>query len=407
MMKNKKMGILAVLVMLVAVTLNAVGGTYAKYISAYDMTDEARVAKWDFRNEATNTVDLFQSSYTKDGYSYVASSDASKVVAPGTEGEYSYKITGTAETNYKATKTVKVLNRIAIVGDYYFEQLGLGNWGTKEGEYEKGQIYYNPIEFSIDGGATWKKAEKFEYDEKTGKFAGLSIEFDVEDDVIYPANYVLTDELEGTIKWRWKFQTGETENEKFANDALDTNLARLVDVADLTMEATVGVVVIQTQEKATVAAKADDTVNVNASRYVVFGNKAPESYLVQAQKEVGYDPVNSQDVVFTGNAIRGTIYNTVNSVADRFQGTNNTGYYYPITVSAYAEENTTITSLHIKSTRYDQDITNGWGNILALTEADKENGIVVTVTYSDNTTKNFTLDMSELTFATTTNQSNK
>ena len=52
----KKMSVLTVLVMLVTLTAYSVSGTYAKYTSKIDMTDEARVAKWELLLEYIGVV---------------------------------------------------------------------------------------------------------------------------------------------------------------------------------------------------------------------------------------------------------------------------------------------------------------------------------------------------------------
>lgn len=92
-MRNKKMTILAVLLIAVAVTAYSVSGTYAKYTTTKESTDSARVAKWGIGVE--NEIDLFAASYTG-----VQSADGANVVAPGTKGEYTFALTGAPETNY-------------------------------------------------------------------------------------------------------------------------------------------------------------------------------------------------------------------------------------------------------------------------------------------------------------------
>ena len=90
-MKNIKMFAIAALLVAVAVTSYSVSGTYAKYTTNTTTSDSARVAKWGIG--MVNQVDLFKSDYTD-----VKSDD--KVVAPGTQGEYTFTLTGAPETNY-------------------------------------------------------------------------------------------------------------------------------------------------------------------------------------------------------------------------------------------------------------------------------------------------------------------
>lgn len=118
-MKKKTMAF-GGLLMAVAMTGYSVSGTYAKYISQVDLVDEARVAKWELNatdknnNKIGETIDLFASSYTNDGKTYVSSLNCSttgegenaktvcdKVVAPGTKGDYTAKLTGKMETRFQ------------------------------------------------------------------------------------------------------------------------------------------------------------------------------------------------------------------------------------------------------------------------------------------------------------------
>lgn len=255
MMKNKKMGILAVLVMLVAVTLNAVGGTYAKYISTYGTTDEARVAKWNFVDKSVNTVDLFKQSYTKttedDGtYAYVASSDAWKVIAPGTNGVYEYQIEGTAETNFKVSQVLNIVNNVKLDNGY------------------------DPLEFRINDGQ-WVKAS-----EVTA----------VDDETVYPANANIT--VGGKIEWRWEFETG--------NDDFDTELGSLAVENNLTVMVSIGATVEQTQDAPTAANKA-----MAPLAYAGLTNK-----LSAEQKkdlvEIGYKTQNAS-TTFNGSVLAGKV----------------------------------------------------------------------------------------------------
>lgn len=192
MMKNKKMGILAVLVMLVAVTFNAVGGTYAKYVSAFDLADEARVAQWKFdftgTDEDTTTagiqMDLFKDSYqgSEAGTDVVSSESGIKVVAPGTFGEYTFKLAGNAETNYTVTVGAEIENEI-VDGDY------------------------NPIFFRLDNG-DWMNSDDFETELESlysGKVFGANTGFD----------------KTHKIEWVWAFDTAsdaDSTKTKFGAD---------------------------------------------------------------------------------------------------------------------------------------------------------------------------------------------
>ncbi len=103
---KKKMTAFIALVMAVVITASSVSGTYAKYTTSAESADEARVAKWAVN--ATNTVDLFASSYIVGGTKATGTAgeetivqSTEKVVAPGTKGEYSFTLSNTGnETNY-------------------------------------------------------------------------------------------------------------------------------------------------------------------------------------------------------------------------------------------------------------------------------------------------------------------
>lgn len=105
-MKKKSM-MLGGLLAAVVVTAYSVSGTYAKYISQVDLTDEARVAKWELKATgngqeiaADGKIDLFANSYVNNGKTYVKAVNDDKVIAPGTKGTYTLNLDGEMETAY-------------------------------------------------------------------------------------------------------------------------------------------------------------------------------------------------------------------------------------------------------------------------------------------------------------------
>lgn len=283
MMKNKKMGVLAVLVMLVAVTLNAVGGTYAKYISQYGVTDQARVAKWDFRDISTNQVDLFQSSYTNNNGTYVASSDAWKVIAPGTSGSYSYDVSGSAETNFKVSKKLAVINDVVL----------------KDADEN---VYYDPIEFSTDG-TNWMNADDFNAANPATA------------DVVYAANTYAS--VKGTIYWRWQFETG--------HDALDTELGTkaAANPEDYVISAKIEATVEQTEEAAT------------SHPYVKASNKLTEAQYAEAVA-LGYKP-DYAVTTFNGKQIFGDVNEyTDDTLKTWYNVAGVENYFYALNMTAPA-----------------------------------------------------------------------
>lgn len=149
----KKLSVVGVLAMLVTVSLYSVSGTYAKYTSKIDFTDEARVAKWELLldgNKVTTTqnINLFKDSYSVDGKGvYVQSIDNAKVVAPGTTGFYDLKLSGDMEVRYQLEVLVDAAANDFVV--YY----DLDNDGkvTNMSKTKNGQAYeYHPIRYTIE-----------------------------------------------------------------------------------------------------------------------------------------------------------------------------------------------------------------------------------------------------------------
>lgn len=157
MMKNKKMGILAVLVMLVAVTLNAVGGTYAKYVSKIDMTDEARVAKWDVDLEGGNhsssyDLSLFKNSYSYNGLEYVKAMDGESIVAPGTKATAEAKLVVTSEVRYKLNMAIEEANDFIVYFTVDSEnKVAHMSLDKNDANFAGGTVYeYRPLTYDIE-----------------------------------------------------------------------------------------------------------------------------------------------------------------------------------------------------------------------------------------------------------------
>lgn len=294
MMKNKKMGILAVLVMLVAVTLNAVGGTYAKYISSYGITDEARVAKWNFNDTATNTIDLFQQSYTKEktgdedgSYVYVASSDAWKVIAPGTSGAYEYQVSGTAETNFKVSQTLKIVNNVKLANGY------------------------DPLRFSTDGGVTWVSSDKIA---------------NIDNETVYPANANII--VSGKIEWKWEFETG--------NDTFDTELGKKAVEEELTVMVTIGTTVVQTQDEPTAVQNVAGDY-LAAVDYVSVTNRLSDEDITTLAG-IGYKAENAS-TTFNGAVLKGKVkaYEATDKLVEWFNVNSlDTNYFVVLKVTVPA-----------------------------------------------------------------------
>lgn len=79
MKKNVMMRVAALLLVCVLATTCGISGTFAKYVSDAEVTDQARVARWGW-GDTSISLDLFSDTY--DGT--VDSSDDANVIAPGT-----------------------------------------------------------------------------------------------------------------------------------------------------------------------------------------------------------------------------------------------------------------------------------------------------------------------------------
>lgn len=210
MKRNTLLRASALLLVATLTTSCFVGGTFAKYVSEQEGSDKARVAKWGV--EVTVEGDGFKTTYGKDdtnsnveGYT-VISSNADKVVAPGTKGTFGgVKITGTPEVAVK-------VDTIATVD--------LSGWNVGSG----GE-FYCPLVFTI--GET--KINGLDYSKSTAGGANsfqAAIKKAIED--------ATTQELEAktdlskvgeniTYSWEWPFANA-SGTVATQDDALDTKL---------------------------------------------------------------------------------------------------------------------------------------------------------------------------------------
>lgn len=197
-MKKKTMAF-GGLLMAVAVTAYSVSGTYAKYISKVDYTDEARVAKFYLNgadNEQAQAIDLFAKSYSKDGNKYVQTLHDDKVIAPGTTGEVELSISGEFETAYSTFISFDNAKDIVV----YF---GLDADGriTKIADTESDETpyAYNPITYKVYGidenGNRREKAMVL-----NGNMEGTIVNAK---ENVYEAENVTTARNEYALVWSW------------------------------------------------------------------------------------------------------------------------------------------------------------------------------------------------------------
>ena len=124
MKKNKIMRIASVLLVAVLLSISAISGTFAKYVSTAEKTETARVAKWGVNLEVTgssfNTQYKIAEAATDPAnnaiiYS-VDSSNSNNVVAPGTKdnGGVTFTISGEPEVATKVEITMDVKSDVFV-----------------------------------------------------------------------------------------------------------------------------------------------------------------------------------------------------------------------------------------------------------------------------------------------------
>ena len=192
--KNRKRVLILLLVLCVAVTATFIG-SLAKYVTSDEGADEADVAK--FGLNIPNAVELFSDSYTN----VAADPEGKKIIAPGTDGEYKFEVTGTSEVAYAVSANIDLT---------YSEE-----WDG-----------YEPLEFSLDGDE-WTDFDTFEENLSTA----------LGDKVMEPNEEYASAQ---TIHWRWPFHTS-TEN-----DIKDTAVGALASTGDAP-KVTVDIEVVATQ----------------------------------------------------------------------------------------------------------------------------------------------------------------
>ena len=125
MKKNTMMRIASFLLIAVLLSTSAISGTYAKYVSADEGGDFARVAEWGVVVEAKN-FNMFTDKYeTEDATftgQYSVDGEGEDVLAPGTKGKFAeIRIIGTPEVAVEVAiePTVEITGNWVINGDFY------------------------------------------------------------------------------------------------------------------------------------------------------------------------------------------------------------------------------------------------------------------------------------------------
>lgn len=135
MKKNNMMRTATGLSVLTLLTSSVLFGTFAKYTTANNGKDSAKVAKFGVVINVDDDMGLFKTTYTKDDQSAtsantVVSASTDRKIAPGTKGSMSFSITGTPEVATKlsvAIENAKIAHLPA--GEY---TLASGKFAEKE-----------------------------------------------------------------------------------------------------------------------------------------------------------------------------------------------------------------------------------------------------------------------------------
>ena len=199
MKKNKIMRIASVLLVAVILTTCAISGTFAKYVTSGNGSDNARVAKFGVNVAATGTT--FAKEYATDDNGVVGTIAKSvvsteDVVAPGTSGNMAaFTLSGTPE----------VAVNVAFTGT-----LELGDkW------VDSTSAYYCPIEITVGDttfkGKTYASADEFEA-AVNAKIATYSKD--------YAANTNLSTigANAPAISWKWAFEGNDNVKDTYLGD---------------------------------------------------------------------------------------------------------------------------------------------------------------------------------------------
>lgn len=145
MKKNRFIKLASSLLVLCLLTTCVIGATLAKYTTAKDTQDSARVAKWGVRiSAATNSA--FATQYDKQDTGYtgslsVQSSSTDKVVAPGTSGSAAqFSISGTPEVAVRLSFAMTVVNEVKLTA---------GTYTNTDGATVTLGSDYNPIKWTL------------------------------------------------------------------------------------------------------------------------------------------------------------------------------------------------------------------------------------------------------------------
>ena len=195
-MKNKMMRIASILMVAVLLTVCAVSGTFAKYVTSGSTEDTARVAK--FGVGVTATGDTFLKEYAADDTSFTLATNtvvsSEKVIAPGTKGTLaSIGLTGTPEVAVRVTFAATATKST--------------NWTVNGADYF-------PLVFKVNDAVV-------AFDNLATEIAKIKGEFEAGTNL---ANALSGDNANPKVEvtWEWPFEVGTTADAIAETDAKDT-----------------------------------------------------------------------------------------------------------------------------------------------------------------------------------------
>lgn len=167
-MKRNKIFVLGLIAAFVAIlSLTLVSGTWAKYTSTVTGTSKARVAKWAFSFDGTETKADLTKNVTFNLFDSVDDENVKKagegettIIAPGTSGKLAFNITNLGEVTAKATVTFTLTNDGNIPVEFYKNGVKIN---PTAGVYNLGEITLDYAgkaggSNTKDLGVTWKWA---------------------------------------------------------------------------------------------------------------------------------------------------------------------------------------------------------------------------------------------------------
>ena len=199
--KNGKRLALILLALLLIAAIAFGAYTYSKYVTQTEGSGTATVAKWGYTVSVDTTDNkAFSNKYDSEGaaneagLAVVSSSD---VVAPGTSGSITFKISGSSEVLAKVVGSFTATSDVSLT-------------------VEEGKVYY-PIKYTLT------VTEGAEPTSITGNLKQIETQFASKMGKVISAN--TTVEYTYTLSWAWAFENNDFNN--IDADLLDTALGQI------------------------------------------------------------------------------------------------------------------------------------------------------------------------------------